>query len=97
MNVSELEGIPVSIMEAISFGIPSTGCRVCGVPEIVTEQTGFLFEKEVNIEEAVSQIVAYKNLSLNEKLAFRNGVKAFWKKKFDAEINYTTFIAEKLK
>lgn len=96
MNVSELEGIPVSIMEAISFGIPSTGCKVCGVPEIVTEQTGFLFEKEIDFKSAAQQITRYKKLSRTEKLAFRKGVKTFWKKKFDADVNYSTFIAENL-
>jgi glycosyltransferase involved in cell wall biosynthesis len=96
MNVSELEGIPVSIMEAISFGIPSTGCQVCGVPEIVTKETGFLFEMKINIEDAVRQISIYKNMSKNEKLTFLKGVKIFWKKKFDADVNYSTFIAENL-
>ena len=94
MNVSELEGVPVSIMEAISFGIPATGCRICGVPEIVTDHTGLLFEEIINIDEAVNQIVAYKNLSESEKIVFRKGVKTFWRMKFDANFNYSTFITE---
>src|SRR5690606_34587560 len=42
INVSESEGIPVSLMEAISFGIPVAGPDVCGVPELVTKDTGLL-------------------------------------------------------
>ena len=96
MNVSELEGIPVSIMEAISFGIPSTGCKICGVPEIVTAQSGFLFEKEFEINDAVAQIVIYQKLTKSDKFKFREEVKTFWKKKFDADVNYPTFISENL-
>lgn len=42
INVSTREGIPVSMMEAISCSIPLIGTDVCGVPEIVTRDTGFL-------------------------------------------------------
>lgn len=93
MNVSELEGIPVSIMEAISFGIPVTGCRICGVPEIVTAETGFLLEKEFDVKEAAERISAYRDLSYHHKSEFRAGVKAFWSKNFNANANYPAFIA----
>ena len=45
VNVSESEGIPVSIMEAISFGIPILATDVGGVHEIVTDKTGVLVDK----------------------------------------------------
>jgi glycosyltransferase involved in cell wall biosynthesis len=35
INVSEFEGIPVTMMEASSFGIPLIGSNVCGIPELV--------------------------------------------------------------
>lgn len=96
MNVSELEGIPVSIMEAISFGIPVTGCRICGVPEIVTEQTGFLFEKDFDTAEAAEQITVYANQSIEAKIKFRAGVKTFWLQHFNSEKNYPDFIGKEL-
>lgn len=96
MNVSELEGIPVSIMEAISFGIPVTGCRICGVPEIVTEETGFLLEKDFSPAALAAQITAYRDKSFAEKTAFRAGVKTFWKTNFNAAVNYPAFISEDL-
>lgn len=97
INVSELEGIPVSIMEAISFGIPVMGCNICGVPEIVTTQTGYLLEKEFSPKEAAQKILSHGALSLQDKKEFSKGVKNFWSKTFNAGNNYTTFINAVLK
>jgi colanic acid/amylovoran biosynthesis glycosyltransferase len=40
VNVSESEGVPVSIMEAMSFGIPVVATAVGGTPEIVHPDLG---------------------------------------------------------
>ncbi|HTF04814.1 MAG TPA: glycosyltransferase [Bacteroidia bacterium] len=96
MNVSELEGIPVSIMEAISFGIPVTGCNICGVPEIVTEQTGLLFEKDFSTADAAARLTAYQAIGHERKVEFRRGVKLFWEENFRAEKNYSVFIYDHL-
>jgi len=39
INTSILEGIPVSMMEAISAGVPLAGFGICGIPEIVNART----------------------------------------------------------
>lgn len=96
INVSELEGIPVSIMEAISFGIPSTGCNICGVPEIVNDRTGVLLEKEFNIDKAAEQLKSL--LTDAERLhTLRSSSRAFWNEHYNAEVNYPRFINEILK
>lgn len=47
INLSSSEGIPVSIMEAISFGIPVVATAVDGTPEVVIDgQTGLLISPE---------------------------------------------------
>jgi glycosyltransferase involved in cell wall biosynthesis len=91
INMSELEGIPVSLMEAIAAGIPVVGCNVCGVPEIVAEQTGLLLPKEVDPETAAIKIVQF----LKDKARdgdFRFGVQQFQQQYFNAECNYEKFI-----
>ncbi|MBK8368427.1 MAG: glycosyltransferase [Bacteroidetes bacterium] len=84
VNVSEIEGIPVSIMEAISFGIPCIGTNVGGVSEIVNEQTGFLIDKNFEPNEVAELLSKYLSKLPLEKNEFRLGVKLFWKENYDA-------------
>ncbi len=95
INMSELEGIPMSMMEAIASGIPVIGCNVCGVPEIVTEQTGLLLPAVPEPKKTAIQITEFfSNKSRN--LSFRQGVIAFGKQFYQAESNYSKFIQTEL-
>jgi glycosyltransferase involved in cell wall biosynthesis len=42
LSLSVSEGIPVSMMEAQSFGVPIVALAVGGIPELVTSRTGSL-------------------------------------------------------
>lgn len=91
INVSELEGIPVALMEAISFGIPVIGCDICGVPEIVNFRTGLLISKDFDIVKTAGEIDNF----LSGKCAdpeFRKGVKSFWADQYNADKIYPEFI-----
>ena len=46
VNVSSSEGLPVSIMEAFSYGIPAIATAVGGMPEIVTDDCGILIQPD---------------------------------------------------
>jgi glycosyltransferase involved in cell wall biosynthesis len=95
LNVSIYEGIPYSMMEAIASGIPIIGCNVCGVPEIVTEQTGLLLPAVPEPKKTAIQITEFlSNKSRN--LSFRQGVIAFGKQFYQAESNYSKFIQTEL-
>lgn len=96
INVSELEGIPVSLMEAISFGIPVMGCNICGVPEIVTNETGILVEKDFDIRTTAIQIEKFLSMKYEKMQDFRVQVKEYWRKHFNAELNYKHFINDNL-
>jgi glycosyltransferase involved in cell wall biosynthesis len=56
INVSEYEGVPVSIMEALAAGIPILAPAVGGIPELVSNEVGFLLEKNTN-ETKIWQII----------------------------------------
>ena len=49
LSLSLSEGLPVSMMEAQSYGIPVVACTVQGVPEIVNEDTGILVSPEATV------------------------------------------------
>ena len=95
LNVSKSEGIPVSIMEAISFGIPVIATDVGGVREITNSNTGELIPKNFDPVEVAHLIE--NNLIRYADLKFRNGVRSFWENNFNASKNYTEFISSVLK
>ncbi len=88
INVSETEGIPVSIMEAISFGIPVIATNVGGVNEIVNESTGFLIEKDFNPVSVARIIDEYIALPREEKSEKRQSSRDFWSENYSAYKNY---------
>ncbi len=60
VNVSETEGVPVSIMEAYSCGIPAIATAVGGVAELVSMENGILLDAQTSsrqIAEALAMIV----------------------------------------
>ncbi len=87
ISLSEEEGIPVSMMEAISFGIPILSTDVGGCKEIVTEQTGILIPLETSMEKVAEIITDFRNTPQNTP-EFRLGVRKFWEENFDADKNY---------
>jgi glycosyltransferase involved in cell wall biosynthesis len=93
ISLSESEGLPVSMMEAISFGIPILSTDVGGVKEIVTKETGVLVEPSINHEDIASIIDDWKLTGLSSEI-FRQGVRRFWEENFSAATNYPAFIKE---
>jgi glycosyltransferase involved in cell wall biosynthesis len=87
INCSASEGLPVSIMEAISFGIPVLATDVGGTSEIVNEQTGFLVDPH---SEEVAKII--RELWSEDLIALRETARTFWEQSFNAHNNYSKFI-----
>jgi len=93
ITTSETEGLPVSIQEAISFGIPVVATNAGGIHEIVNDITGILIDKDFQVNEVVKLIEQFKNSSKNSK-DYRDGVRIFWENNFEAEKNYNYFYQE---
>jgi len=88
LSTSESEGLPYSIIEAVSFGIPVLACDVGGVAEIVNEDIGRLLCPEPKINLWAKQVEEV----LSGKLGFdREKIISFQKKNFSAEKNYLLF------
>ena len=86
ISLSEAEGVPVSMMEAISFGIPILSTDVGGCKEIVTEETGVLIPLQTEMKVVAQIVTSFKNGEKNSPI-FRKGVRDFWEKHFDADRN----------
>lgn len=94
INVSSTEGIPVSMMEAMSFGIPCIGTHVGGVGEIIkTGSNGFLLSPNPSTKEIQQTILTYFNLNSEVKMQLRQNAYNFWDDEYNAEKNYTEFIS----
>lgn len=95
INTSSSEGLPVSIMEACSFGIPSIATDVGGTSEIVRDgQTGFLLNADFKLKDLGEKIKYMVDLSKEEKEAFRKRCRNLWMEDFCAENNFAQFSQE---
>jgi glycosyltransferase involved in cell wall biosynthesis len=94
INVSETEGLPVSIMEAMSYGIPVVATSVGGTPEIVNNSNGILLSANPSEEEIASAVFRMHSLSVQEISQCRNNAYKMWKDNYNAEQNYNKFVDE---
>lgn len=98
INVSESEGLPVSMMEAMSFGIPVCGTDVGGVKEIVDDSCGFLLSADYSscVNDLVASIQKYISFSTVDKQSLHDNAYKKWKDKFNAKENYNQFVTKLL-
>ena len=71
INVSQTEGLPVSIMEAFAAGIPALATKVGGTNELVNDKTGILLLPNPTPKEIAKAISDFYNMSTREKKQFR--------------------------
>jgi glycosyltransferase involved in cell wall biosynthesis len=95
INLSEAEGIPVSIMEAISCGIPVIATAVGGNPEIALKQNGILVSPDPKPEEVASAIFSLID-NPSETKNKRRESRQIWQIQYNADVNFLEF-AEKLR
>lgn len=96
INTSDYEGIPVSIMEAMSYGIPCIARNVGGNSEIVIDQiSGKLLPKESSAAFIADVIKTFFYLKSNDSegsTALRISTYNHWFTNFNSTNNYKTFV-----
>lgn len=90
INLSTSEGIPVSIMEAISAMIPIVATDVGGTSEVVTAETGVLLKVDFDQEEFNS---ALNKIIVNYDL-YSKSIHDFFINNYYKENNYNKFFQE---
>ncbi|MBI3220369.1 MAG: N-acetyl sugar amidotransferase [Bacteroidetes bacterium] len=88
VSFSQYEGLPVSMMEAIQFGIPVMACDIYGIPEIVTAQTGVL----VKVDDGEDALALMLEQTLRTQPFDREKIRQFFENRFNAERNFEQFI-----
>ena len=94
---SRSEGIPVSIMEAMSYGIPVIATNVGGVKELFRNcPLGYIIDADITAEDLKNQILEYILLPENIHRQMKQNCYFNWKEEWDAQTNYTRFAEELL-
>jgi glycosyltransferase involved in cell wall biosynthesis len=91
ISLSTNEGLPVSMMEAMAYGIPVVSSDVGGCAEIVTPETGVLLPKNYTHEDVVNAVNTCAEQFRSR--ASRQRIQDFIKANFDAELNYRKFLS----
>jgi colanic acid/amylovoran biosynthesis glycosyltransferase len=91
VNVSEYEGVPVSIMEAVSCGIPVIATAVGGNPEIVSARNGVLLSAYPTPEE-IAHAILYHLDNPEEATRRRTASRKVWEENYNADVNYPAFV-----
>lgn len=94
INVSSFEGIPMSIQEAMSFGIPVIATSVGGITEIVNEKNGILLSANPSSEEVVAAIRRFYFMSDSEYASYRDNSYKTWHKQYNGDVNYHAFVQD---
>ncbi len=95
LNVSESEGVPVSIMEAMSCHIPIVAPDVGGIKDMVlANSNGLLLSKKFLIDEIVNSL---KNIEFFKNKDVRKNSYKIFLEKYNAKRNYKEFIQDIIK
>ena len=83
INLSESEGVPVSIMEAMSFDIPIIATDVGSTSEEVTNRVGILVSSNPTTDEV--------SMALARLITSFYSPRVFWEEHYNADVNYEKF------
>jgi glycosyltransferase involved in cell wall biosynthesis len=86
INVSTTEGLPFSMIEASSFGIPIISTDAGGCSEIV-DDFGVILPIGINPDKLLREILLFKN-SIKNSLVNHEKIRANWNIKFNIEKNF---------
>ena len=96
INLSKYEGIPVSIMEAFSFGIPAIATDVGGISEIVDNFNGYLLGSNPSPKEVANKILEFNSLNFKDRNNKRLNAYKTWNQNYNANTNYQQFVDQVL-
>lgn len=94
VNVSSSEGIPVSIMEAMSYGIPAIATDVGATSELVNNDNGILLDSSFAPVQLANAIINLHTMPNAEYMKIRQNAREYWCKHYNARANYDDYYNE---
>lgn len=93
ITVSSTEGCPVSIMEAMSYGIPIIGTRVGDIPYMI-DKNGLLLSENPSVSDISEAIREIMDASSEKEESMRQASYKLWEENFNVDKNVPRFIQE---
>lgn len=92
LNVSESEGLPVAVMEAMAAGIPIVATDVGGTREaVVNGYNGFLIKKDFEECQLIEVIQKIQSMNTNKYKKMCLNSRKIWEDRFSSANNYSIF------
>jgi glycosyltransferase involved in cell wall biosynthesis len=89
ISLSEAEDIPVSLLEALSFGVPVISTNVGGISEIITHSVnGFLLPQNPSLNDVRSLLVQIVNMDKEKWKEIKGNALQTWREYADASKQY---------
>lgn len=89
INLSTSEGLPVSIMEALSFGIPVIAPDIGGIGELIQNSNGKLISSNLNSQQISDEVKEVLLSQVSDQM--RTGARKVFETLVSAETNYADF------
>ncbi len=93
VNVSTFEGLPVSVMEALSFGVPVFATDVGGTAELIDDTVGKLLPCEIDPTILAQQVVEFSELDQKERGEYRKRARERWRELVDGDRCFPKLVA----
>lgn len=95
VNVSASEGVPVSMMEALSCSVPVLATNVGGVNEIITSDiNGYLVNSDITARQLAEKLRMLSSMNLENYYTLCKNAYLTWDEKWNADKNYRKFVSE---
>lgn len=88
INISTFEGLPVSIMEALSYGIPIIATDAGGTKELVDERNGILLKNDLSAEDIIHAVQLLIEMNEKDYDDLKRGAYQVYHDKLRANSNY---------
>lgn len=92
ITTTQTEGCPVSVMEALSYGIPVVATAVGGIPEMLQGTSNILLSEDPDIDSVADAIQKIYHMTEADTKKIRSENIDHWKSAFNQEVNNNRLI-----